>query len=143
MSVQNVTAVPPANPARTKLERFQHALRNVEPSKSKKRDDAVVEAYDTIREHHERKVPWKTITAMFNEAYGLKMHPEGCARPLTRRGHVAGPSTASPSLISPAGPARIFRISAARKASHEHLGIDALLGVPVGGLARPGARCGL
>lgn len=75
MSVQNVTAVPPANPARTKLERFQHALRNVEPSKSKKRDDAVMEAYDTIREHHERKVPWKTITAMFNEAYGLKMHP--------------------------------------------------------------------
>lgn len=60
---------------RSSLDKFKLALQSVEPTKRQRREEALSEAYDTIRQHIERKVPWKTIVAKFNEAYALAMHP--------------------------------------------------------------------
>lgn len=75
MNTNTVVSIPPTKVAHSCLDKFQLALQAVEPSKSKKRQDAIIEAYDTIKQHAERKVPWKTIVAKFNEAYALAMHP--------------------------------------------------------------------
>ncbi|MEW9572260.1 hypothetical protein ABQJ54_10905 [Rhodanobacter sp. Si-c] len=75
MNANGVASMAPVKAANSSLEKFQLALQSVEPSKRQRREEALAEAFDTIKQHVERKVPWKTIVAKFNEAYALGMHP--------------------------------------------------------------------
>jgi len=75
MNANGAVSMPPENAVHSSLDKFQLALQSVEPTKRQRRAEALAEAYDTIKQHAERKVPWKTIVAKFNEAYGLAMHP--------------------------------------------------------------------
>jgi hypothetical protein len=75
MSAQSVASMPSEKAAQSSLDKFQMGLQTVEPSKRQRREEALMEAYDTIKQHSERKVPWKVIVTKFNEAYQLSMHP--------------------------------------------------------------------
>ena len=75
MNEQGVVSIPSEKATGSSLDKFQLALQCVEPSKRQRREEALIEAYDTIKQHVDRKVPWKTIVAKFNEAYGLSIHP--------------------------------------------------------------------
>lgn len=75
MNAQGVASIPSEKAAHSSLNKFKLALQSVEPSKRQRREEALIEAYDTIQQHAQRKVPWKVIVAKFNEAYGLSMHP--------------------------------------------------------------------
>lgn len=75
MNAHDVVGLPPKKAVHSELEKFKLAMQSVEPSKRQRREEALSEAYDTIKQHVERKVPWKTIVAKFNEAYALAMHP--------------------------------------------------------------------
>jgi hypothetical protein len=94
MNAHGVASIPPAKVARTPLEALQVALQSVEPSKRQRREDALIEAYDLLKDSHGRGVPWKTIVAKFNEAYGLVMHPARLRKDFeaerVRREHVYG-----------------------------------------------------
>jgi len=94
MNNQPVVRIPRENAAESSLDKFQLALESVEPSKRQRREEALAEAYDTIKQHVDRKVPWKVIVAKFNEAYGLAMHPARLRKAFDeerkRREHIYG-----------------------------------------------------
>lgn len=75
MNTNGVVSIPQEKAVRSSLDKFQASLQSLEPSKRQRREEALMEAYDTIKQHVERKVPWKVIVAKFNDAYGLSMHP--------------------------------------------------------------------